>query len=81
MRTFLYRLIQLNPDEETSIKDLNPIEQIRNKSTVFIFTDGYSDEAEFLNLLKNWAVSSEEVMLVHLLFENEEKLRFQGAIF
>lgn len=79
--TFLYRLIQLNPDEKISIKDLNPIQQIQNKSTVFIFTDGYSDEAEFHNLLKNWAVASEEVMLVHLLFENEEQLNFKGQYF
>ncbi len=79
--SFLYRLIQLKLEDETSIKDLNPIQQIQNKSTVFIFTDGYSDETEFHSLLKNWAMASEEVMLVHLLFENEEQLDFKGQYF
>lgn len=79
--SFLYRLIQLKPEDEASITDLNPIQQIRNKSTVFIFTDGYSEEAEFHTLLKNWAVASEEVLLVHLLFENEEQLDFKGQYF
>jgi len=79
--SFLYRLIQLKLEDETSIKDLNPIQQIQNKSTVFIFTDGYSDETEFHSLLKNWAIASEEVMLVHLLFENEEQLDFKGQYF
>ncbi|WP_049783992.1 DUF58 domain-containing protein [Marivirga tractuosa] len=79
--SFLFRLIQLKTEDEASITDLNPIQQIRNKSTVFIFTDGYSDEAEFHNLLKNWAVASEEIMLVHLLFENEEQLDFKGQYF
>lgn len=79
--TFLYRLIQLKISKETNIKDLNPSQKIKNKSTVFIFTDGYSDEAEFQNILKNWAVASEEVMLIHLLFDNEEQLDFKGQYF
>jgi hypothetical protein len=79
--TFLYRLIQFQMEEEANIKVLNPIQQIRNKSTVFIFTDGYSDEDDFQTLLKNWAFASEEVMLVHLLFENEEQLDFKGQYF
>lgn len=79
--TFLYRMIQLQTNGEMSIKDLSPSEKIKNKSTVFIFTDGYSDETEFKDLLKNWAVASEEVMLIHLLFENEVKLEFDGQYF
>ncbi|HET8859629.1 DUF58 domain-containing protein [Marivirga sp.] len=79
--TFLYRLIQLKTDDEITISDLNTSQKIKNKSNVFIFTDGYSDEAEFQTLLKNWAVASEEVMLIHLLFENEEQLDFKGQYF
>lgn len=79
--SFLYRLIQLQPDKETKLNNLNPSAKIKNKSTVFIFTDGYSDEAEFQDLLKDWAVASEEVMLIHLLFENEEQLEFKGQYF
>ena len=78
--SFLYRLIQIKP-EEAGPTNLNPNHKIRNKSTVFIFTDGYSDERELADLLKNWATASEEVMLIHLLFENEEKLDFKGQYF
>jgi hypothetical protein len=78
--SFLYRLIQIKP-EEADVSSLNPNHKIRNKSTVFIFTDGYSDERELADLLKNWATASEEVMLIHLLFENEEKLDFKGQYF
>ncbi len=81
LQGFLYRMIQLNTNEESNIKNLNPSQKIQNKSTVFIFTDGYSDDEEFQSLLKNWAVASEEVMLIHLLFENEEQLDFKGQYF
>lgn len=79
--TFLYRMIQIHTDKESSLDDLNPSQKTHNKSTVFIFTDGYSDEEEFKALLKNWAIASEEVMLIHLLFENEEALEFDGQYF
>ena len=79
--TFLYRLIQSKPEVGTRIKDLNPVQKIKNKSTVFIFTDGYSDEEELTHLIKNWAVASEEVMLIHLLFDHEEQLDFKGQYF
>jgi len=78
---FLYRLIQLQSEEQISIKDLYPNQKLQNKSTVFIFTDGYTEEAEFDNLLKNWSVASEEVMLIHLFFDNEENLDFNGQYF
>jgi len=78
--SFLYRLIQITPTE-ANINDLKPQTLTKNKSTVFIFTDAYSDESEFRQLLKNWAIASEEVMLIHLLFENEEILDFNGQYF
>jgi len=78
---FLYRLIQLQSEEQISIKNLYPNQKLQNKSTVFIFTDGYTEEAEFDNLLKNWSVASEEVMLIHLFFDNEENLDFNGQYF
>lgn len=79
--TFLYRLVHLKPDGETNRNDLRPSQKIQNKSTVFIFTDGYSDEDDFHDLLKNWTFSSREVMLIHLLFDNEEQLDFNGQYF
>ncbi|WKV11628.1 DUF58 domain-containing protein [Marivirga harenae] len=79
--TFLYRMIQIQTREESNIRDLNPTREIRNKSTVFIFTDGYTDAEELQDLLKNWAIASDQVMLIHLLFENEEKLEFEGKYF
>lgn len=79
--SFLYGLVKLKIDDGITLKNLMPIQKVRNKSTVFIFTDGYSDDIEFKALLKNWAVASEEVMLIHLLFENEEKLDFRGQYF
>jgi hypothetical protein len=79
--SFLYRLIQIRTDEGSDLNNLYPSQKILNKCTVFIFTDGYSDEEEFKALLKNWAIASEEVMLIHLLFENEEALKFNGQYF
>ncbi|SMG14499.1 Protein of unknown function DUF58 [Marivirga sericea] len=79
--TFLFRMIQIQTDKEKSLDDLNPIQKIQNKSTVFVFTDGYSNEKDLSTLLKNWAIASEEVMLIHLLFDNEEELEFEGQYF
>lgn len=78
---FLYRLIQLKPEDNSTLSELNPTQKITNKSTVFIFTDGYYEEQDFKDLLRNWSVASEEVMLIHLLFENEEQLNFNGQYF
>lgn len=79
--SFLYRLIQVEPTTETAIDSLSPNQEIRNKSTVFVFTDGYMADEELQKLLTNWAAASEKVMLIHLIFENEEELNFDGQYF
>ncbi|WKK80772.2 DUF58 domain-containing protein [Marivirga arenosa] len=78
---FLYRLIHLETEQNIELKDLKPHSQINNKNTVFLFTDGYGELSQLKSLLSDWSVASKEVMLIHLLFDNEENLDFEGQYF
>lgn len=78
---FLYHLIRLKTVEDFGVAQMKPANFLSKNATVFIFTDAYSTLEAAQELIRLWSSASPKVIFVHLLYQNEVNLDFQGKDF
>lgn len=74
---FLFELVKQKTVQNFEIKRLFPTRLQTTKSTAFILSDGYLDDAEAERLISNWSISAQKCVFIHFLYQNELNLDFE----
>lgn len=72
----LFQLISLETVPENNLESFRPSRLKTRRNTVFICSDLYAPAEHWQNVLKEWRYVAEEVVLIHLLFDQEQQLNY-----
>jgi uncharacterized protein (DUF58 family) len=75
--SFLFELIKTTTNPLIQFEEMLPKQLQSAKSTVFLLTDAYLADEELDKLLRDWSLSTQKLVLVHLLYSSEMTLDFK----
>lgn len=74
---FLFELVKQKTSDNFELEKLFPKGLQSRKSTAFILSDGYLEDAEIGKLINNWSISAQKCIFIHFLYQNELTLGFE----